>query len=160
MKSRTNAPSLRISKRSPSSVARMSPGTRRAKLRSPPPKRFPQRAIAVRSLSLSHVRLGPFFTGELRTGLLIAMVLAALAFPMVWAVFGDVRLAAAIAAALAAASTLASVLGLVMPWLLDRAGFDPAYGSGPIATIVQDMLSLAIYFGCVSVVLGQEPGPA
>jgi magnesium transporter len=38
----------------------------------------------------------------------------------------------------------------VFPWLLDRAGRDPAYGSGPIATVIQDALSLAIYFAMVS----------
>lgn len=32
-------------------------------------------------------------------------------------------------------------------------GADPAYGSGPIATTVQDVLSLAIYFGCVLLVV-------
>ena len=30
---------------------------------------------------------------------------------------------------------------------------DPAYGSGPLATIVQDVLSLLIYFACVSVIV-------
>jgi magnesium transporter len=33
-----------------------------------------------------------------------------------------------------------------LPWLLTRLGRDPAFGSGPIATIVQDVLSLAVYF--------------
>lgn len=77
-------------------------------------------------------------------------MLALLAFPMVWAVFGEIRLAAAVAAALGAASMVASVLGLALPWLLSRFGVDPAYGSGPLATIVQDVLSLLIYFGFVS----------
>ena len=31
-----------------------------------------------------------------------------------------------------------------------RFGSDPAYGSGPLATIVQDVLSLLIYFASVS----------
>jgi magnesium transporter len=39
------------------------------------------------------------------------------------------------------------VLGLTLPWLLGRFGTDPAYGSGPLATIVQDVLSLLICFG-------------
>ncbi|MBX3636727.1 MAG: magnesium transporter [Rubrivivax sp.] len=107
-------------------------------------------AIAVRGLSLSRSGLPRLAAGELRTGLLIGLVLALLAFPMVWAVFGEVRLAAAVAAALGAASMVASVLGLALPWLLSRFGVDPAYGSGPLATIVQDVLSLLIYFGFVS----------
>ena len=110
-------------------------------------------AVAVRGLSLSHVGLARLLGGELRTGLLIGLVLALLAFPMVWLVFGELRLAAAVTLALAGASTLASVLGLLLPWLLVRIGSDPAYGSGPLATIVQDVLSLLIYFSCVTVIV-------
>lgn len=110
-------------------------------------------AVAVRGLSLSHVGIGRLIGNELRTGLLIGVVLALLAFPMVWLVFGEPRLAAAVTLALAGASIVASVLGLLLPWLLARFGTDPAYGSGPLATIVQDVLSLLIYFGCVSVIV-------
>ena len=110
-------------------------------------------AVAVRGLSLSHVSLARLIGGELRTGLLIGLVLALLAFPMVWLAFGELRLAAAVTIALAGASTLASVLGLLLPWLLARFGSDPAYGSGPLATIVQDVLSLLIYFAAVSVIV-------
>ena len=110
-------------------------------------------AVAVRGLSLSHVGLAKLIGGELRTGLLIGLVLALLAFPMIWVVFGELHLAAAVALALAGASVVASVLGLLLPWLLARIGSDPAYGSGPLATIVQDVLSLLIYFGCVSVIV-------
>lgn len=110
-------------------------------------------AIAVRGLSLAHGGLGHLIGGELRTGLLIGLVLMALAFPMVWLAFGDARLAGAVTLALGAASLVASVLGLMLPWLLGRLGTDPAYGSGPLATIVQDVLSLLIYFGCVSAIV-------
>ncbi|MBI5908069.1 MAG: magnesium transporter, partial [Burkholderiales bacterium] len=110
-------------------------------------------AVAVRGLSLSHIGIRRLIGGELRTGILVGLVLALLAFPMVWLVFGELRLAAAVALALAAASIVASTLGLLLPWLLTRFGFDPAYGSGPLATIVQDVLSLLIYFACVSVIV-------
>jgi magnesium transporter len=110
-------------------------------------------AVAVRGLSLSHIGIGRLIGNELRTGLMIGTVLALLAFPMVWLVFGEPRLAAAVALALAGASIVASVLGLALPWLLARFGSDPAYGSGPLATIVQDVLSLLIYFGFVTAIV-------
>lgn len=110
-------------------------------------------AVAVRGLSLSHVGLAKLIGEELRSGFLIGLVLALLAFPMIWMVFGDRNLAAAVALALAGASMVASTLGLLLPWLLARLGSDPAYGSGPLATIVQDVLSLLIYFSCVSLIV-------
>lgn len=110
-------------------------------------------AIAVRGLSLSHAGLPRLLGAELRTGALIGLVLALLAFPMVWLVFGELPLAAAVAGALFGASAVASTLGLLLPWTLARLGSDPAYGSGPLATIVQDVLTLLIYFGFVSAVV-------
>ncbi len=110
-------------------------------------------AVAVRGLSLSHARLSQLVGGELRTGLLLGLALGGLALPAVWAVFGEFRLALAVALALGAASVLASLLGLMLPWLLGRLRLDPAYGAGPLATIVQDVLSLLIYFACVSWIL-------
>ena len=110
-------------------------------------------AIAVRGLSLSHVPIGRLVAGELRTGLLLGFILGALSFPATWAVFGDARLAAAVSIALLAAGAVATTIGLLLPWALARLGRDPAFGSGPIATIVQDVLSLLIYFAVASLLL-------
>jgi magnesium transporter len=79
------------------------------------------------------------------TGFLIGLALGALIFPTVLFTFADLRLALAVVAA----GCVASVLGLVFPWALSRAGMDPAFGSGPVATIIQDVLSLLIYFAIV-----------
>jgi magnesium transporter len=37
--------------------------------------------------------------------------------------------------------------------MLHALGKDPAYGSGPIATVTQDILTLLIYLGMVNTVL-------
>jgi len=107
-------------------------------------------AVAVRGLSLSHAGLGVLVGGEIRTGILIGLVLGVLTFPGVWLVFGDLNLALAVASALVVAAGIATTIGLFLPWLLDRLGSDPAYGSGPLATIIQDLLSLLTYFAIVS----------
>lgn len=110
-------------------------------------------AVAVRGLSLSHAKLSTLVAGELRTGLLIGLTLGAITLPMVWFTFGDLQLAFAVALALFCAGGVATTIGLVLPWLLDRMGTDPAYGSGPLATVIQDLLSLVIYFAIVSSIL-------
>lgn len=110
-------------------------------------------AVAVRGLSLSHARLGALVGGEVRTGILIGLVMGGLTFPAVWLGFGDVRLALAVAGALICAGAIATSVGLLLPWLLGRIGSDPAYGSGPLSTIIQDLLTLLTYFAAVSVLL-------
>ena len=86
-------------------------------------------------------------------GVFIGLVLGLATFGGVALALGDLRLAAAVAIALVVAGGLASAIGLALPWLLHRLGRDPAYGSGPLATIIQDVLSLAVYFASVTLVV-------
>jgi len=103
-------------------------------------------AIAVRGLSLTRSGIAHLLSGELRTGMLVGAALGLIAYLPILGAFGDARLAAAVSCAIFAAGSLASALGLLLPWLLAHLGRDPAYGSGPVATAVQDVLSLLVYF--------------
>jgi magnesium transporter len=106
-------------------------------------------AVAVRGLSLTDGTSLSLLFGELGTGALLGLVLAALAFGSVWVVFGDAILATAVALSLAVAGTVATGVGFALPWLFQRMGVDPAHGAGPVATVIQDVLSLAVYLGLV-----------
>lgn len=106
-------------------------------------------AIAVRGLSLTRAGIGHLVAGELRTGAVIGSVLGALAFVAVAAVYRDARLAGAVGTALFAAGTIASGIGIAFPWWLARRGVDPAYGSGPMATVLQDTLTILVYLAVI-----------
>jgi magnesium transporter len=110
-------------------------------------------AIAVRGISLSRASFATLIAGELRTGLIIGLTLAALAFFPIWWWFGDARLAGAVAVSLLVAGAMATTIGMMFPWILAKTGRDPAFGSGPIATIIQDVLSLVIYFATISLLV-------
>ena len=110
-------------------------------------------AIAVRGLSLSHAGIMHLLAGELRTGLLLGAIVGAIALGGVSIATGDARLGAAVALSLMLASALASAIGLMLPWLFANAGRDPAYGSGPLATIIQDVLTLAVYLSVAAAIL-------
>jgi magnesium transporter len=106
-------------------------------------------AIAVRGLSLTRAGIAHLAASELGTGLLLGAVLGLLAYLPVRLAFGDGGLAAAVACAIFAAGGMAAALGLLLPWALARAGRDPALGSGPLATVIQDILSVLVYLGVV-----------
>jgi magnesium transporter len=91
---------------------------------------------------------------ELLTGLLVGVALGALMFPAISLLWGDVVVAAAVATAVVAASAIATVVALGLPWALHRLGRDPAFGSGPLATVVQDLLSILLYSAIVVMLLG------
>ena len=110
-------------------------------------------AISVRYLNVGHRPLARLLGGELVTGLLISLCLGAVAFPAVLLWNGRPSIAAAVALAVVGAGVCAAGAGLMFPWLLSKAGKDPAFGSGPVATIIQDILSLLIYFGLVQLLV-------
>ena len=107
-------------------------------------------SIAVRGLSVSRVGLRALIASELVTGLIIGFVLAALAFPAIAWFMDDIPLAAAVCLALIVAATLSTTIGLLLPWAIWKSGGDPALGSGPLATILQDILTLLAYFATVA----------
>jgi magnesium transporter len=109
--------------------------------------------VVVRGLSLTDSALLPLFLGEVATGALLGLTLGCLAFPVVWLAFSSFGLAATVAVALAVASTISTVFGFMMPWLFARLGYDPALGSGPVATVVQDTFSLLTYFVVASILV-------
>ena len=97
--------------------------------------------------------LATLIAGEFGTGILIGAVLGTLAFPLVWLAFGNAALAMTVAISLVAASSVATTIGFLLPWLFARLGYDPAMGSGPLATVIQDVLSLLIYFHLAAALL-------
>jgi magnesium transporter len=54
--------------------------------------------------------------------------------------------AATVAVALFASMATATVVAMGLPYALNRLGRDPAFGAGPLATVIQDLLSIVIYF--------------
>lgn len=102
-------------------------------------------ALVIRGLSVG-VGVRRVYRLESLTGLVVGLMLAAVTFPVVWLAFGAADLALAVSVALVAACSVATVVAMSLPWLMDRLGRDPAFGSGPLATVVQDLLSLLIYF--------------
>jgi magnesium transporter len=49
--------------------------------------------------------------------------------------------------------TLAPILAVLIPNILYRRHTDPALGSGPVATIIQDLISLFVYFWIASIII-------
>ncbi|MEZ0234366.1 MAG: magnesium transporter [Actinomycetota bacterium] len=100
--------------------------------------------IIIRGLSVG-VSIREVVRRESATGLLIGLTLAALAFPFVLWWRADPDVAIAVALSLLAACSVASVVAMALPALFRRIGVDPAFGSGPLATVIQDLLSIMLY---------------
>lgn len=111
-------------------------------------------AIAVRGLSVRDQPIWSLLVSEIATGSMIGAILGIVAFVAVWLTFGHAGVAMGVGISLAAAGALACGIGLLFPWTLARIGVDPAFGAGPVATIVQDVLTIVIYFVVMTKVVG------
>ncbi len=108
--------------------------------------------VVVRGLSLG-VPLRRVLLKELFTGVMIGLTLALIAWPLIAWLSQSPQVGLAIALSIFAAASVASAVAMVLPWLLDRLDFDAAFGSGPLATVVQDLLSILIYFSITTTII-------
>lgn len=107
-------------------------------------------SVSVRGLSVEDVAIGKLLRDELVIGLGIGLSLGLISAAAVMVFFQNGPLALAVGLAVLCGGAVSAVVGFGLPWLLDRYGFDPALGSGPVCTIIQDAASLTIYFMLVS----------
>jgi magnesium transporter len=108
--------------------------------------------VVVRGLSLG-VPMRRMVGRELLTGVLIGTALAVVAVPFVWWRWSDAGLALSLGLSLFAACSTATLAAMMLPWLFDTFALDPAFGSGPLATVIQDFLSIWIYLSVTTLVM-------
>ena len=86
---------------------------------------------------------------ELLTGLIVGVVIGVVFVAFTLVGWGEADVALAVGVALFASCSIATLVAIALPALIQRFGHDPAFGSGPLATVIQDLLSIAVYFAVV-----------
>jgi magnesium transporter len=109
--------------------------------------------VVVRGLSVG-VSIRRFALKEVATGVLVGAVLAAIFLPIGILRWGDTEVALAVGISLLAACSVATLIGMALPAVIQAMGRDPAFGSGPLATVIQDMLSIIIYLSISTLLVG------
>ena len=105
--------------------------------------------VVVRGLSVG-VGMRQMIGRELLVGLAIGLALALVAGPLVWWRWGSPEIALCIGLSVFASCATATLAAMTLPWLLNSFSLDPAFGSGPLATVIQDLFSVLIYFTIAS----------
>ncbi len=108
--------------------------------------------VLIRALS-SGVRVRAIFARELITGLVMGVVVGGVFFAFAQVGWGDEQVALAVGCALVASCTIATLVAMALPATFQRFDRDPAFGSGPLATVLQDLLSIAFYLAAVVVLV-------
>ena len=123
-------------------------------------------SLLIRSLALGEVQLRDWWKVALReipSGLLLGAMLGAIAIIRIsiWQYGGIydygphwVMLALTVASALVGIVTFGTLSGSMLPFALQRLGFDPASASAPFVATLVDVTGLVIYFSIAGMILG------
>jgi len=109
--------------------------------------------LLIRALAVG-VSVRTVVVRELLTGVIIGVAIGMAFFAFAAIGWGDVEVALAVGLALVASCTIATGVAMLLPSLFVRLSIDPAFGSGPLATVIQDLLSILAYFAVVVAVVG------
>ena len=110
-------------------------------------------SVAVRGLAAEEVSIVKLLQDEMVIGTAIGLSLGGISAILVFAIFGDMPLALVVGLAVLGGGMISAIVGFGLPWVFMHCGSDPALGSGPVCTIVQDVASLYVYFLLVSLVI-------
>jgi len=120
--------------------------------------------LVIRAIALGEVRLRDWWRvlrREVGAGLGLGLILGSigLARILLWQAIGGtygvhfMRIALTVAFSLVGVVLWGSVAGSMLPFVLRRAGFDPASASAPLVATLVDVTGLVIYFTIASIVL-------
>jgi magnesium transporter len=101
-------------------------------------------AILIRGLSAG-IDLRKTVRRELASGAVIGLIVGAAFLPLAAVGWGNWEVAVAVSLALFCACTIATAVAMGLPIVFQHAGIDPAFGSGPLATVIQDLLTITVY---------------
>lgn len=109
--------------------------------------------IYVRSLSQRKVNFTKYIVKESAIGFGLGVVSGALfgVFATYW--LSSSAIGITIGLTMLINLTVAPVLAVLIPNMLYKRHADPALGAGPVATIIQDVLSLLVYFALASIII-------
>lgn len=110
-------------------------------------------SVFVRNLGRIKVNFSVYLLKEFVLGVVLGALFGCAIGLFAYFWFGSVSTAVSVAYAMLLTMSLAPIVALVIPELLWKRHADPAIGSGPFATVVQDLLSLLIYFTVATVII-------
>ena len=109
--------------------------------------------IYVRNLAEGKIRFLQYLTKETLVGVGLGVIFGLLLYAgaLLWLHSKDIALAIGLSTLINL--SVAPFLAVIIPSLLYRERTDPALGAGPLATIIQDLASLVVYFLIASAIV-------
>lgn len=102
--------------------------------------------LFIRALSVDEtLSVGKYLKRELIVNFLLGLVLSVLAFCLSFVWLQSILVSSILGISIFLTVWFTVIVAIALPWFFSRAGQDPAVASGPLATVVRDIVSLCIY---------------
>jgi magnesium transporter len=111
------------------------------------------RALALDPRLKDFGRFKAYFAREFVVSSSLAIILALLMGAITSWWFDAAHLVPLLAVAITSTLMLAMLVALVIPFLATKLKYDPALTSGPVATVIRDVMTLVVYFWVVALFL-------
>lgn len=109
--------------------------------------------IYARDLRSGKASFKHYLVKETQVGILLGAISSLMSTVITYIWFGSMELTLAVSLAIFFAIAIAPLVALLVTEALELEHLDPAVGSGPIATVIQDTLSVLIYGVVASMIL-------
>jgi len=110
--------------------------------------------IFIRALALDKsLGFWNYFGREFLVNSSIGVVLSFCIFGIIYLITTSNTISFTLAVSIFVTVLLSMMSSLFVPYLFQKLRFDPAIASGPLATVMRDLLSLAVYFGVVTLLI-------
>jgi len=111
------------------------------------------RAIALDPELRTFARFRSYFSREVIVSGTLALILGVLMSGITMWWFSAPHLVPLLFTAIVSTLLLAMIVALVIPFIATRLRYDPALTSGPVATVIRDVMTLLVYFVVVGIFL-------
>lgn len=109
--------------------------------------------VYIRNLDKKRTHFLVYLVKEMLLGSFFGIVFGSLIGLFAHMMFGSYDITFSVAGAMAVTMTFAPLLSLTVPTILKKEHKDPAVGTGPFVTVIQDFTSLLIYFAIATVII-------
>jgi len=110
--------------------------------------------LFVRALSLKgDLNILYYIKREFIVNFILGVILSLLIFTLSYLWIGSIAISSILGLSIFLTVCSTVLVAIFIPWIINKRGLDPAVASGPLATVVRDIMSLLIYLLVASFIL-------
>lgn len=110
--------------------------------------------LFIRTLTInSNLKIPAYIKRESVVNFFLGVILSTLIFSLSYLWIGSILISSILAISIFLTVWFTVLVAILLPWFIYKHGFDPAVASGPLATVLRDIVSLCIYLLVASLLL-------